>query len=385
MEDESRRRVLKYFKCNKCRKYVKQLVHPLGFKINCENCGKYLSDVSETEYKAYQKKNSSQMHMSSNEPIRPNIQFNNVSDAYRRPPSNLNNRRTNPRETPRQSNRRYASSHHYSNDYSGNNTNTRSNVNSQNNYNGTNSNFANFAYNNIFNSNNGNYNSGNMNINNSNNNNNGGTASFIRRNNFDERTGNEGMRRSRDRSVNPNILQMNPLNDFINNFFAEIPLFHRGNMNIGQPYTISFSLGNNNGLDDIFDPIFISFGSSFDNIFRNNFFSNFRSTMSDNIYAQFINSIRQQQEEAERQRHHPTQKEALNKLKKFKMSEKYCKKNNKGKLELPNCCICISDINKGEETVLLPCGHMFHWKCCYSWLKENNTCPVCRFELPKER
>ena len=67
------------------------------------------------------------------------------------------------------------------------------------------------------------------------------------------------------------------------------------------------------------------------------------------------------------------------------MSEKYCKKNNKGKFELPNCCICISDINKGEETVLLPCGHMFHWKCCYSWLKENNTCPVCRFELPKER
>ena len=51
------------------------------------------------------------------------------------------------------------------------------------------------------------------------------------------------------------------------------------------------------------------------------------------------------------------------------------------KYELPNCCICLSEIAKGQETVLLPCGHMFHWKCCLNWLKKNNTCPMCRFEI----
>ena len=56
-------------------------------------------------------------------------------------------------------------------------------------------------------------------------------------------------------------------------------------------------------------------------------------------------------------------------------------KNKNGKLELPNCCICLSEVAKNEETVLLPCGHMFHWNCCLNWLKTNNTCPMCRFEI----
>ena len=78
---------------------------------------------------------------------------------------------------------------------------------------------------------------------------------------------------------------------------------------------------------------------------------------------------------------HPTSNSILKKLKKFSMDDKYCKKDSNGKLEFPNCCICITDIQKKEKTVLLPCGHMFHWKCCLKWLKNNNICPVCRFKL----
>ena len=78
---------------------------------------------------------------------------------------------------------------------------------------------------------------------------------------------------------------------------------------------------------------------------------------------------------------HPTSNSILKKLKKFSMDDKYCKKDSNGKLEFPNCCICVTDIQKKEKTVLLPCGHMFHWKCCHKWLKNNNTCPVCRFKL----
>ena len=67
------------------------------------------------------------------------------------------------------------------------------------------------------------------------------------------------------------------------------------------------------------------------------------------------------------------------------MIEKYCKKDEKGNLEYPNCCICINDIKKGEKTVMIPCGHLLHWKCGLLWLRKNNTCPVCRFELPGEK
>ena len=108
-------------------------------------------------------------------------------------------------------------------------------------------------------------------------------------------------------------------------------------------------------------------------IFFDNFFSNYRSNplfieIPINLFSSNNTS-------------HPTSNSILNKLKKFPMNDKYCKMDSNGKLELPNCCICISDIQKKENTVLLPCGHMFHWKCCHQWLKNNNTCPVCRFKL----
>ena len=60
----------------------------------------------------------------------------------------------------------------------------------------------------------------------------------------------------------------------------------------------------------------------------------------------------------------------MNKLKRFNLTNNYWKKGKNGKIELPDCCICLSEIAKGKETVLLPCGHMFHWKCCLNWLKK---------------
>jgi len=115
--------------------------------------------------------------------------------------------------------------------------------------------------------------------------------------------------------------------------------------------------------------------------FNDNFSSNFRSH---NLFEQIIEMLQRNMELAEKKKHPKTSKDALKKLKKFSMSKKFCKKNDKGQLEFPNCCICLSEINSGEETVLLPCGHLFHWNCCFTWLNKNNTCPICRFELPPE-
>jgi len=112
------------------------------------------------------------------------------------------------------------------------------------------------------------------------------------------------------------------------------------------------------------------------NDFRINYLSNFD--------RQFLNEMSRILSSTENERgensHPPTSENALNNLKRFPLSEKHCKKNN-GKMELPNCCICQNEIELGNETVLLPCGHMYHWECCLQWLKTNNTCPICRFEI----
>jgi hypothetical protein len=68
-------------------------------------------------------------------------------------------------------------------------------------------------------------------------------------------------------------------------------------------------------------------------------------------------------------------KRVIEKLKRFKMTDKYCI-NNSGSIEQTICSICISDIKEGEETILLPCGHMYHSKCVVEWLNQNNACRV---------
>jgi len=57
-------------------------------------------------------------------------------------------------------------------------------------------------------------------------------------------------------------------------------------------------------------------------------------------------------------------------------------------LEIPsktsceNCVICISNINANTEKLrLLPCEHVFHENCLFSWLKWHAICPLCRHVL----
>ena len=135
---------------------------------------------------------------------------------------------------------------------------------------------------------------------------------------------------------------------------------------------------------DIFDPNFTSFGTTFNQVFQNNFSSNFRSNfISGNFISAILNIIQRNMSEVNINKHkqHPISEENIKKLKKFKLSEKYCKIENNNKIEKPNCCICLEEIEIGKDTLLLPCGHMFHDNCCMNWLYKSNTCPVCRFEI----
>ncbi|CAN4109642.1 unnamed protein product [Withania somnifera] len=48
------------------------------------------------------------------------------------------------------------------------------------------------------------------------------------------------------------------------------------------------------------------------------------------------------------------------------------------------CVVCKEDMKLSRNICKLPCDHMFHWKCILPWLKETNTCPCCRFQLPSD-
>ena len=76
----------------------------------------------------------------------------------------------------------------------------------------------------------------------------------------------------------------------------------------------------------------------------------------------------------------PAAKNAVEKLKKCKINEKIIKE-----FGIENsCAVCKDEFIVGEECMLMPCNHHFHENCLIPWLKERNSCPVCRYELPTD-
>lgn len=69
----------------------------------------------------------------------------------------------------------------------------------------------------------------------------------------------------------------------------------------------------------------------------------------------------------------PASEEAINRLERKKADDELL--GPEGKAE---CTICIDQLKKGDDVVFLPCKHWFHEPCVVMWLKEHNTCPICR-------
>lgn len=46
-----------------------------------------------------------------------------------------------------------------------------------------------------------------------------------------------------------------------------------------------------------------------------------------------------------------------------------------------SCSICIEEYEAGEEISTLPCLHMFHRDCINRWLRQCNSCPICKITL----
>jgi hypothetical protein len=48
------------------------------------------------------------------------------------------------------------------------------------------------------------------------------------------------------------------------------------------------------------------------------------------------------------------------------------------------CPVCTEELQLQEQVQQLPCDpkHVFHVECLKPWLQQDNSCPVCRRELP---
>ena len=361
---QNNRLVRRFFKCTKCKEIEAKLVNPFINNIYCSKCSGLVNEISETNYKKYKNKLKQKENIKEKNN---QIPYKPKEDLLKKIPEKYNNKPT-------------SSTHHHKKNDKHNNNNKKSNRHQSSTH------YSNINFNNI---NSNHYNNINNNINNINNINIINENNNYGKNKKENRDKNRNTNRRREHSTNPN--NHHYTNNFFSDFFGgmgfqpfmeyefsiETPFIN--NINNHNPFRITVQ--RQNVSNDIFDPIFSSFGSIFNGIFQDNFSSNFSSNYRGNFFNEIIRILERNQAEAKKKAHPPASEESLNKLKKFNMNEKYCKKDKKGKYELPNCCICLSEIGKGEKTVLLPCGHMFHWKCCLTWLKSNNTCPMCRFEI----
>ena len=390
----------KYVKCSDCK--LIDSISPLYSNPTCPSCHKPLREITEAEYKlkiAEIKRRK--------EEKKKKMEINNINNNYNNQNRNYHNIDNNHEEGENYNNRhRNNSSLHSSKIQFNEDNNIDININNNNNININ-------ANNNI------NINNNNININNNNNNHNnndhhhghhrvqmvqiirGGNHGNqniirIRRDNSSDRDDNAGHRinrmiiigpshhRSNNNNMNINVNMNSNNNNNQNN--------HNININNNQNMQIISNNNHHNPFriivqrqhvpNHIFDPNFTLFGSTFDHVFQENFSSNFRSNFRGNFVNEILNAISFNRAELRRsKKQHPISQENANKLKKFNLTKEYCKKDEKGNLEKPNCCICLDEIELGKETLLLPCGHMFHSNCGFTWLKKSNTCPICRFEI----
>ena len=48
------------------------------------------------------------------------------------------------------------------------------------------------------------------------------------------------------------------------------------------------------------------------------------------------------------------------------------------------CTICLENYVDGDDSIALPCIHIFHADCIKTWVKDHNTCPICKKDINYE-
>jgi E3 ubiquitin-protein ligase RNF115/126 len=75
----------------------------------------------------------------------------------------------------------------------------------------------------------------------------------------------------------------------------------------------------------------------------------------------------------------PASKQVIDRLPLRKVSKEIiCKEG------IQECSVCKEEFKEEEDVKEMPCKHLFHNDCLLPWLKQHNSCPTCRFELPTD-
>ncbi|CAH2064044.1 unnamed protein product [Thlaspi arvense] len=64
---------------------------------------------------------------------------------------------------------------------------------------------------------------------------------------------------------------------------------------------------------------------------------------------------------------------------KYKKKQDSTKGSKKGTEDELTCSVCLEQVTVGEVVRSLPCLHQFHAGCIDPWLRQQGTCPVCKF------
>ena len=54
---------------------------------------------------------------------------------------------------------------------------------------------------------------------------------------------------------------------------------------------------------------------------------------------------------------------------------------NKLDEEKKKCLICLEIFKEGDNTIVLPCIHIFHSDCIKKWLQKQKVCPLCKYKI----
>jgi E3 ubiquitin-protein ligase RNF115/126 len=174
----------------------------------------------------------------------------------------------------------------------------------------------------------------------------------------------------------PGFLSFQNLMRGVHNARVQVNQGNGGNQP-GVPRVISFHFGGQG------QPINAGFGGGgvgFDaiNNMLQQVFGNLPSQMGDYASdAQTQNILNQLFMQHQNQGPPPASEDAVSKLTRIKIS------NEQIDLKM-DCSVCQCEFEMDEEAVKLPCDHTFHSDCILPWFKMNNSCPVCRHELPTD-
>jgi hypothetical protein len=54
---------------------------------------------------------------------------------------------------------------------------------------------------------------------------------------------------------------------------------------------------------------------------------------------------------------------------------------NKLSEDKKRCSICLENFKNGDDSIILPCIHIFHSECIKKWMKNNGICPICKLKI----